>query len=249
MTPVDRIRVGVLGAQGRMGSLVCDSVRTDDEMDLVAELDSGDDLSRLADADVVVDFTIPDVAPTHVQWCIEHGRSIVVGTSGFSEAQIEQVRRTPGVDDVAVIIVPNFAIGAVLMMRWAAEAARFFGDAEVFEYHHPRKLDAPSGTAVHTAEIIGEARRAAGIAGVDQSDVTQIQAARGHLVDGVPVHSARGAGFLAHQDVVFGAPGERLTIRHDSLDRAAFMPGVLLAVRAAMVRRGVTIGLEPLLTL
>ena len=246
---VDPIRVGVLGAKGRMGSLVCEAVRGEADLSLVAELDSGDALSALGDCDVVVDFTIPEAAPGNVQWCVEHGKSVVVGTSGFDEAHIEQVKRLPGVDEVAVIIVPNFAIGAVLMMRWASEAAKFFGDAEVFEYHHPRKLDAPSGTAVHTAELIAEARRAAGLHSSDAADVTQIQAARGHLVDGVPVHSARGAGFIAHQDVVFGAPGERVTIRHDSLDRASFMPGVLLAVRAAAVGRGVTVGLEPLLGL
>ncbi len=186
---MEPIRVGVLGAKGRMGSLVCEAVRADSGMALVAQLDAQDSLSALGDCDVVVDFTVPTAAPDHVRWCVEHGKSIVVGTSGFDDAQIESVRELPGIDDVAVIIVPNFAIGAVLMMKWATEAAKFFGDAEVFEYHHPRKLDAPSGTAVHTAEAIARARQQAGLQPSDSAEVTQIQAARGHLVDGVPVHS------------------------------------------------------------
>lgn len=247
MSSVDVIPVGVLGARGRMGSLVCASVREAADMRLVAEIDAGDSRDSLSAADVVVDFTLPDVAMEHVRWCISHGKSIVVGTSGFSEEQYEQIRHTPGIERVAVVIVPNFAIGAVLMMRFAAIAARFFGDAEVLEYHHSRKVDAPSGTAIHTAELIAAARREAGLSSSTPGDVTDIQAARGHLVDGVPVHSSRGAGFLAHQDVVFGAPGERLTIRHDSLDRASFMPGVLLAIREATRRHGLTVGLEPLL--
>jgi 4-hydroxy-tetrahydrodipicolinate reductase len=240
------IAVGVVGARGRMGSLVCEAVRGATDMELVAEVDTGQALSSLATADVVVDFTVPDAVMDTIAWCVENARPVAVGTSGFDETRLAQVREMLRPDS-HVMIVPNFAVGAVLMMHWAAQAAKFFPDAEVLEYHHSAKVDAPSGTAIRTAQLMAQARREAGI---DVAEVSQSRpAALGDTVDGIPVHASRGSGFIAHQDVVFGGPGERLTIRHDSLDRASFMPGVLLAVREISTRPGLTIGLEPLLGL
>jgi len=244
------IAVGVLGARGRMGSLVCEAIRGAVDLDLVATVDSGESLSQLELAEVVVDFTVPDVAMDHVAWCIEHGKHAVVGTSGFDEQRLAAIRNVlGGAPSMGVMVVPNFGIGAVLMMHWAKQAAKFFPDAEVLEYHHAGKVDAPSGTAIRTAELIAEGRREAGIAHNGAEQAHEIQQALGSLVDGVPVHASRGAGFIAHQDVIFGAAGERLTIRHDSLDRASFMPGVLLAIRSVAGRPGLTVGLEPLLQL
>ena len=244
--PARSIAVGVVGSHGRMGALVCEAVRGAADMTLVAEVDRGQALSSLAGADVVIDFTVPDAVMDTVAWAVQHDRPVVVGTSGFDAARIEQVRGIMAPTST-VMIIPNFAIGAVLMMHWATQAARFFPDAQVLEYHHAAKVDAPSGTAIRTAHLIADARRAAGISvpHSESGDATAL----GEQVDGVPVHASRGAGFLAHQDVVFGGPGERLTIRHDSLDRASFMPGVLLAVRAATNRPGLTVGLESLLGL
>ena len=241
------IAVGVVGARGRMGSLVCEAVRAAPDMDLVAEVDHGDALSGLAAADVVVDFTVPDAVMQTVSWCVENSRPLVVGTSGFNEARLEQVRGMLRPDS-AVMVVPNFAVGAVLMMHWAAQAARLFPDAEVLEYHHAAKVDAPSGTAIRTAQLMAQARREAGLQPRRES-MGSYAAALGDTVDGIPVHASRGSGFIAHQDVIFGAPGERLTIRHDSLDRASFMPGVLLAIRGVRSHPGLTVGLEPLLGL
>lgn len=240
------IAVAVVGARGRMGSLVCESVRGADDMTLVAELDHGDALSALASADVVVDFTVPDAVMDSISWCVQNSTPVVVGTSGFDESRLEQVRSMLRPDS-HVMIIPNFAMGAVLMMHWAAQAAKFFPDAEVLEYHHSAKVDAPSGTAIRTAQLMAQARREAGLTSAQSAQTRP--AALGDSVEGIPVHASRGSGFIAHQDVVFGGPGERLTIRHDSLDRASFMPGVLLAVRAVASRPGLTIGLESLLGL
>ncbi len=244
------IRVGVLGARGRMGVEVCKAVDAADDLDLVAMIDQGDWLFNAADAaaQVVVDFTTPDVVMDNLHWCIDQGISVVVGTSGFTQARIERVRTwLKGHPQVGVVIAPNFAIGAVLMMEFAQRAARYFESVEIIEQHHPRKLDAPSGTALRTAEIIAEARVEAGLAAPPDATKDQIEGARGAEVSGIRVHSVRATGLVAHQEVLFGAHGETLTIRHDSYERASFMPGVLMAIRAVVDRPGLTVGLGELL--
>ncbi|HXW88857.1 MAG TPA: 4-hydroxy-tetrahydrodipicolinate reductase [Streptosporangiaceae bacterium] len=245
------IAVGVLGAKGRMGSQVCGTVEAAADTELVAQVDAGDALEPLQAADVVVDFTHPGVVMGNLSWCVDHGLTAVVGTSGFDDARLAQVRDLladrPG---GRVLVVPNFSVGAVLMMRFAAQAAPFFESAEVIELHHAAKADAPSGTSSRTASMISDARANAGLGPVPDATVTAAEGARGTQVDGVRVHSVRLAGLVAHQEVLLGGHGEVLTIRHDSLDRASFMPGVLLAVRsAADLPAGLTVGLDGLLGL
>ncbi|MGH3738481.1 MAG: 4-hydroxy-tetrahydrodipicolinate reductase [Micromonosporaceae bacterium] len=251
MTEVtEPIRVGVLGAQGRMGSEVCRVVDAAEDMELVAMIDAGEWLANLSDAgaQVVVDFTQPDVVMDNLHWCVEQGICAVVGTSGFTSERVARVQSwLEHKPEVGVVIAANFAIGAVLSMQFAARAARFFDSAEIIELHHPGKLDAPSGTASRTAELIGEAREAAGLGPMPDATKESLEGARGATVAGVPVHSVRSRGLVAHQEVLFGAAGETLTIRHDSYDRASFMPGVLLAVRQVLQRPGLTVGLEHLL--
>ncbi|MDQ1672443.1 MAG: 4-hydroxy-tetrahydrodipicolinate reductase [Frankiaceae bacterium] len=249
-TPAD-IAVGVLGARGRMGSEVCRAVEEADGLELVAAVDAGDDREPLRAASVVVDFTTPDAVLDNVRWCIDAGVHAVVGTTGFDEDKLATVRGwladAPG---VGVLVAPNFGIGAVLLMKFAAEAARWFESVEIIELHHPRKADAPSGTARRTAELIAAARRDAGLdpSGPDATS-SALDGARGATVDGVPVHAVRLSGLVAHQEVLFGGTGETLTLRHDSLDRASFMPGVVSAVRRIGDRPGLTVGLEQLLEL
>jgi 4-hydroxy-tetrahydrodipicolinate reductase len=249
-TPAD-IAVGVLGARGRMGSEVCRAVEEADGLELVAAVDAGDDREPLRAASVVVDFTTPDAVLDNVRWCIDAGVHAVVGTTGFDEDKLATVRGwladAPG---VGVLVAPNFGIGAVLLMKFAAEAARWFESVEIIELHHPRKADAPSGTARRTAELIAAARREAGLdpSGPDATS-SALDGARGATVDGVPVHAVRLSGLVAHQEVLFGGTGETLTLRHDSLDRASFMPGVVSAVRRIGDRPGLTVGLEQLLEL
>ena len=243
------INVGVLGARGRMGSQVCRAVDGAGDLALVAQLDEGDPLPRLVDAgaQVVVDFTHPGAVLDHVRFGLDHGIALVVGTSGFDDDRYSTVRGwlagTPG----HVLIAPNFGVGAVLMMAFAQQAARFFDSVEVIELHHAGKVDAPSGTAVRTASLIAAARAEAGAGPLPDATTDERPGARGAIVDGIHVHSVRLPGLVAHQEVLFGTAGETLTLRHDSLDRASFMPGVLLAVRAVLDRPGLTIGLEPLL--
>lgn len=245
------IKVGVLGARGRMGQQVGATVEGEDDLQLVAQVDQGDSLDELLGADVVVDFTHPGAVMENLRWCVEHGLSVAVGTSGFGEDRLAEVRSwTDRAPEVRVLIVPNFSVGAVLMMRFAAQAARFFESAEVIELHHANKVDAPSGTALRTAGLIGDARAKGGLGAPPDATREELAGARGASVDDVRVHSVRLAGLLAHQEVLFGGHGETLTIRHDSLDRASFMPGVLLAVRGlASLPPGLTVGIEPLLGL
>jgi 4-hydroxy-tetrahydrodipicolinate reductase len=245
------ILVGVLGARGRMGSEVCRAVDAAPDTELVAMVDAGDWLFNVSDAgaQVVVDFTTPDVVMENIRWCIDQGISMAVGTSGFDAKRIETVRgwleHVPG---VGVIIVPNFAIGAVLMMQFAQKAARYFESAEIIELHHPNKVDAPSGTALRTAELIAAARAEAGLGPVPDATTDQLEGARGATVAGIPVHSVRMRGLVAHQEVLLGGPGELLTIRHDTLSREAFVPGVLLALeRLSELPPGLTVGLDRLL--
>lgn len=244
------IRVGVLGARGRMGTEVCKAVDGADDLELVAMVDQGDWLFNIADAgaEVVVDFTTPDAVMDHLHWAIDQGINVVVGTTGFGESRYDRIRqwlsRRP---DLGVIVVPNFAIGAVLMMEFAERAARHFASVEIIEMHHPNKIDAPSGTAQRTAEVVAAARAEAGLGPVPDATKEEMAGARGSQVAGIHIHSVRSAGLVAHQEVLFGTSGETLTIRHDSFDRASFMPGVLLAIRAVKQRPGLTIGLGPLI--
>ncbi|MEJ3657651.1 4-hydroxy-tetrahydrodipicolinate reductase [Actinomycetes bacterium KLBMP 9759] len=245
----DRIRVGVLGARGRMGTEVCRAVEGADDMELVAQLDEGDALDGLAGAQVVVDFTHPGAALGNIRYALDHGIAAVVGTSGFDDAKFATVRawldETPG----HVLVAPNFGVGAVLMMQFARQAARFFDSVEVIELHHAGKVDAPSGTATRTAALIAQARAEAGAGPLPDATTSELDGARGATVDGIRVHSVRLPGLVAHQEVLLGTVGETLTIRHDSFDRVSFMPGVLMAVRAVGERPGLTVGLEPLLGL
>ena len=241
------INVAVLGARGRMGSEVVKAVEAADGLALVAALDMGDSLEQLkgSAAHVVVDFTTPDSVMANLEFLIENGINVVVGTTGFDDAKLATVKgwlaQNPS---VGVLIAPNFAIGAVLMMEFAAKAARYFESAEVIELHHPAKVDAPSGTAARTAELMSTARKEAGLGAMPDATTTAIDGARGALVAGIPVHSVRARGLVAHQEVLFGGLGETLTIRHDSIDRAGFMPGVILGVRKIVNTPGLTHGLD-----
>ncbi len=243
-------KIGLLGARGRMGAEVCRAVTDADDLELVAAVDAGDPLAALSAADVVIDFTHPDVVMDNLRWCIADGRHCVVGTTGFTTARLDTVRGWLGDHpDVGVVIAPNFGLGAVLMMKFAAQAAPYFDSVEIIELHHPGKADAPSGTARRTAELIAAARAESGRAPAPDATSDSLDGARGASVDGVPVHSVRAAGLVAHQEVLFGSPGETLTIRHDSFDRSSFMPGLLLAVRAVLSRPGLTVGIDDLLEL
>jgi 4-hydroxy-tetrahydrodipicolinate reductase len=245
------IKVGVLGARGRMGSEVSRTVEVAPDLELAAAVDVGDARDPLAGCDVIVDFTHPGAVMDNLRWCLEHGRSVVVGTSGFAEARLAEVRDWLGESPSArALIVPNFSIGAVLMMYFAAKAAPFFESAEIIELHHAAKADAPSGTATRTASLIAEARTGGDLGPSPDATVSEVAGARGATLDGVRVHSVRLAGLLAHQEVLLGGHGEVLTIRHDSMDRSSFMPGVLLAVRGVgSLPPGLTVGLDGMLGL
>ena len=233
-----------------MGLEVCKAVDAAGDMELVSMIDQGVPIFDASDhgAQVVVDFTTPDAVMENLHWAIDQGISAVVGTTGFTEERIVQVREwLTGKPGLGVVIAPNFGIGAVLMMQFATRAAKYFESVEVIEQHHPRKLDAPSGTATHTARLIAQARAEAGLGPVPDATKEEVPGARGADIDGVRVHAVRSAGLVAHQEVLFGTQGETLTIRHDSLDRASFMPGVLLSVRSVLNRPGLTIGIDSLL--
>ncbi len=244
------MRVGVLGARGKVGTTMCAAVRSADDMTLSAEVDAGDSLAMFTDSDteVVIDFTHPDVVMNSLEFLIDNGIHVVVGTTGFTDERISQVESwLAAKPDTGVLIAPNFAIGAVLSMYFAQKAAPYFESVEVIELHHPHKADAPSGTSTRTAKLIAEARK--GLPPNPDATSTGLPGARGADVDGIPVHSVRLTGLVAHQEVLFGTEGETLTIRHDSLDRTSFVPGVLLAVRQVAARPGLTVGIEPLLDL
>ena len=246
------IPVGVLGARGRMGQQVCQAVVAAEDMDLVAAVDAGDWLFSVSDggAQVLVDFTHPDVVMDNIRFAVDQGIHAVVGTTGITDERLDTIRQwladAPG---LGVLVAPNFAIGAVLAMRFAQVAAPHYESAEIIELHHPAKADAPSGTAVRTAQLVAQARAEAGLDAPPDATTQSLDGARGAVVDGVHVHSVRAAGLVAHQEILFGTVGETLSIRHDSLDRASFMPGVLLGIREIRSRPGLTVGLEPLLGL
>ncbi|CAN5581166.1 4-hydroxy-tetrahydrodipicolinate reductase [soil metagenome] len=245
-------RVGVLGARGRMGQQVCKAVVAAPDLDLVAMVDIGDWLFSVADADaqVIVDFTHPDVVMDNLRFAIDNNIHAVVGTTGFTDEKLDTVRSwLHDKPDLGIIVAPNFGIGAVLSIRFAELAAPHFESAEIIELHHPDKADAPSGTAMLTARLIAGARKQAGLGAMPDATTAEVAGARGADVDGVRVHSVRATGLVAPQEVLFGTEGETLTIRHDSLHRASFMPGVLLAVREVARRPGLTVGLDALLGL
>jgi 4-hydroxy-tetrahydrodipicolinate reductase len=249
---VAQLRVGVLGARGRMGAEVCRAVEAAEDMSLVAAIDVGDRTLDLVDAgaEVVVDFTHPDAVLENIRFCVEHDIRCVVGTSGFDTAKLGTVRDWLAPKPaLGVLIAPNFALGAVLSMHFAQLAARYYPSVEIIELHHAGKADAPSGTAAHTARLVAAARADAGLGKAPDATTSEVDGARGALVDDVRVHSVRLAGLVAHQEVLLGGEGETLTIRHDSLDRKSFMPGVLMAVREVLNRPGLTVGLENVLAL
>ena len=246
------IKVGVLGSKGRMGQEVMRAVNETPDLELVAALDLGDSLDQLVSnkAEVVVDFTTPDSVMANLEYVIGHGIHAVVGTTGFDEdrlAKLEAIAVKHA--DVGILVAPNFGLGAVLMMEFSKTAARYFESAEIIELHHPNKVDAPSGTSTRTAELISNARAQAGLAPMPDATKTGLEGARGAVIGDVHVHSVRLRGLLAHQEVLFGGPGETLSIRHDSLDRIGFMPGVLLGIREVGKHSGITYGLEGFLSL
>ncbi|WP_201776680.1 4-hydroxy-tetrahydrodipicolinate reductase [Allosalinactinospora lopnorensis] len=245
------IKVGVFGARGRMGSEVVKAVQGASDTELVAGVDEGDEREKVRGADVVVDFTHPEAVMGNLRWLVANGIHAVVGTTGFDEVKLAELRdllaEHPG---VRVLIAPNFGIAAVLMMHFAAKAAPYFESAEIVELHHPNKADAPSGTAHRTAELVAGARELSGAEPMPDATTSEIPGARGADVSGVRVHALRITGLIAHQEVVFGTHGETLKIRHDSMSRESFMPGVLLGVRrVAELPEQLTLGLEPLLDL
>jgi 4-hydroxy-tetrahydrodipicolinate reductase len=245
-------RVGVLGARGRMGQQVCKAVDSAPDLDLVAMVDAGDWLFSVADAgaQVLVDFTHPDVVMDNIRFAIDQGIHAVVGTTGITDERIETIRGwLADAPQVGVLVAPNFAVGAVLSMKFAQLAARFYESVELVELHHPGKADAPSGTSIRTAEIIAQARSAAGLGPVPDATSQAMDGARGATVEGIHVHALRVSGLVAHEEIIFGTEGETLTIRHDSLHRSSFMPGVLMAIRDVVSRPGLTVGLESLLGL
>lgn len=246
------IKVGVLGAAGRVGSAVVEGVNKADGLALAAEVGAGDSLQVLVDegVDVIVDFTTPDAVMGNLDFCIYNGIHCVVGTTGFDDERYQQVREWCAANEhVGVLIAPNFAISAVLTMAFARQAAPFFESAEVVEFHHPNKLDAPSGTAVKTAQGIAEARRQAGMTDMPDATKQALDGSRGADVDGVPVHAVRMQGMVAHEEIIFGTTEQSLTIRQDSYGRESFVPGVLTGVREVADHPGLTIGLDAYLGL
>ncbi|MCX6397729.1 MAG: 4-hydroxy-tetrahydrodipicolinate reductase [Propionibacteriales bacterium] len=245
-------KVGVLGARGKVGREVCAGVDAAPDLELVAGLDLGDELDALvtAGAEMIVDFTHPDAVMENLAFCVKHGIHAVVGTTGFDDDRLEELTRLLGDSPRSgILIAPNFSIGAILMMQFSAQAARYFESVEIIELHHPDKADAPSGTAGRTAKLIAAARRDAGLGLPPDATSTGLEGARGADVDDVRVHSLRIRGLVAHQEVVLGGPGETLTIRHDSMDRISFVPGVLLGLRRIASVPGLTVGLEAFLDL
>jgi len=243
--------VAVIGAKGRMGATVCRAVAASPDLRLVGEYHQGDDLGDLGGAQVVVEFSVPDASLPNVLACVQRGVHVVVGTTGWDQAKLAALQEgldtappSRGGPPVGVLIAPNFALGAILMMNFAQQAARFFESVEIVELHHPNKVDAPSGTAARTADLIGAARDEAGLPAVPDATTQDPGGARGARVHGIPVHALRVRGLVAHQEVVFGNVGETLTIRHDSLDRESFMGGVLAGVRGVADHPGITVGLE-----
>ncbi|KIS28046.1 4-hydroxy-tetrahydrodipicolinate reductase [Arthrobacter sp. SPG23] len=248
----EQLAVAVLGANGRMGAEAVKAVEAAPDMKLVAALGRGDSLDELVNvgARIVVDLTVPESTEANVRFAVENGMHAVVGTTGWDAARLGGLEELLGRNArVGVLIAPNFALGSVLASAFAAKAAKYFESVEVIELHHPDKVDAPSGTAVRTAQLIAAERAAAGVGASPDATTSELAGARGCDVDGIRVHSVRLRGLVAHQEVLLGGPGEQLTLRHDSFDRASFMPGVLLGVRNVAGHPGLTVGLDGYLDL
>jgi 4-hydroxy-tetrahydrodipicolinate reductase len=248
----EQLAVAVLGANGRMGAEAVQAVEAAADLKLVAALGRNDSLDTLVEAGarIVVDLTVPGSTEANVRFAVEHGMHAVVGTTGWDADRLGRLRELlAGRSGVGVLIAPNFALGSVLASAFAAKAARYFESVEIIELHHPDKVDAPSGTAVRTAQLVAAERGAAGLPASPDATTSEQPGARGCDVDGVRVHSVRLRGLVAHQEVLLGGPGEQLTIRHDSFDRASFMPGVLLGVRNIASHPGLTVGLDGYLDL
>ncbi|MFI6439432.1 4-hydroxy-tetrahydrodipicolinate reductase [Streptomyces sp. NPDC050759] len=249
---MSKLRVAVLGAKGRIGAEAIKAVEAAEDMELVAALGRGDELRTLAEtgAQVAVELTTPASVMDNLEYCVGHGIHAVVGTTGWTDERLAQLKGwLDASPQTGVLIAPNFSIGAVLTMKFAQIAAPWFESVEVVELHHPKKVDAPSGTATRTAQLIAEARRAAGTAPAPDATETALDGARGADVDGIPVHAVRLRGLLAHQEVLLGGEGETLTVRHDSLHHSSFMPGILLGARRVVTTPGLTFGLENFLDL
>jgi 4-hydroxy-tetrahydrodipicolinate reductase len=245
-----QIAVAVIGAAGRMGQQVCAAIDAAPDLVLAGRYDVGDDLGDLSGAQVAVDFTVPDATLGNVLRAVEVGVHVVVGTTGWTQDRLDVVRGALAErPHTGVLIAPNFSIGAVLLLRFAQQAARFYESVEVVELHHPDKVDAPSGTATRTAHLLAAARADAGMTSPPDATSSDPRGARGADIDGIHVHAVRLRGLVAHEEILFGGDGEQLTLRHDSFDRASFMPGVLAAVRAVVGRPGLTVGLEQILDL
>ena len=243
------IQVGVVGARGRMGQQVVQTITDSSTCEVRAAVDQGDDLNLLNDCEVIVDFTTPEVVMATLEHCIQQGVHCVVGTTGFDDDRLQQLRTwLTSSPDVNVLVAPNFGIGAVLMMQFAQIAAPYFESVEIIELHHPDKVDAPSGTARRTAELVAQARQERGVGVSPDATTQEIAGARGASVEDGRVHAVRARGLVAHQEVIFGGLGETLTIRHDSMDRSSFMPGVLLAVENIASHPGLTVGLDSFLS-
>jgi 4-hydroxy-tetrahydrodipicolinate reductase len=248
----EMLKVAVLGARGRMGTAAVAAIDGAAGMELVAALGRKDPLDILVDkgAQVVVDLTVPGSTEANVRFAVEHGIHAVVGTTGWDAARLAALAELLAAHpETGVLIAPNFALGSVLATHFAARAAKYFESVEIIELHHPGKVDAPSGTALRTAQLMAKARAEAGVPAAPDATETALDGARGASVDGIPVHSVRLAGLVAHQEVLLGSPGEALTIRHDSFNHASFMPGVLLGVRSVGARPGLTVGLDGYLDL
>lgn len=238
------IKVAVFGARGRMGAEACRMVEAADDLELVASIDADDDRAAAESAAVVIDFTHSDVVMDNLDWCIAHGIHAVVGTTGFTDERLDRLRTALDGGRTGVVVASNFGVGAILLMHFAEQAAAFYESVEVIELHHPDKKDAPSGTAATTVTKLAAARERAGVAPVPDATSQEVDGARGATVDGIHVHSVRLRGLVAHQEVLFGAEGETLTLRHDSLHRSSFMPGVRLAVQKVVDTPGLTVGIE-----
>lgn len=244
------IKVAVLGAKGRMGQEVCRAIENEKDLELFVALDLGDSIEKMKGADVMVDFTTPEAVMSNIESAIEMNIHAVIGTTGFTSERLKAIEKLlESKKNIGVLVAPNFGLGAVLMMQFAAKAAQFFESAEIIELHHPDKADAPSGTATRTAEIISDARDKAELGAMPDKTTKSLDGARGAKVSGIPIHSVRLRGLVAHQEVLFGDKGELLTIRHDSLDRTGFMPGIMLACRKVSENPGLTVGLENYLKL
>ena len=241
------MKVAVLGAKGRMGTEAVAAINAASDLTLSTALDLGDSLEQLTKTgtEVVVDFTTPDSVMKNLEFAITNDIHVVVGTTGFDEVRLNQLRDLLNKHPkVGALIAPNFGLGAVLMMQFSKTAAKYFESAEIVEMHHAYKVDAPSGTAIRTAELITTARKENNKEPMPDATKSSLAGARGAIVGDVPVHSIRAHGYVAHQEVVFSDLGETLTIRHDSINRSGFMPGVLIGVRNVAKYPGLTVGLE-----